>query len=233
MIQKKLWTELVTSNNLAGVITTDVVTVAGQIDTLMNTKFNITTSLATYISYIKTAFLTSVEDNNQWGGLNIYVSSYSVGDERYVYLLNDKLRKYLAFYYKFINDNGLAKKVTVSRDYEDHSGSSNTTNSIHSETPQIELNNFEDGIKYASSMDKDTGSGTVNTHGENSELKTETTWDEAMNNLRTMLFNDLIDYINRIPNMLYNHYSLDTVPFTETIKATKQFLENLADIYRL
>lgn len=233
MIQKKIWTELVTSNNFADVITTDVVTVAGQIDTLMNTKFNITTSLATYITYIKTAFLTSVEDNNQWGGLNIYVSSYSVGDKRYVYLLNDKLRKYLAFYYKFIYDEGLAKKVTVSREYEDHTDSTNTRDDIHSELPQIELDNFENGIKYASTLDKNTDTLDYDNNGENSELRTETTWDEAMNNLRTMLFNDLIDYINRIPNMLYNHYALDSVPFTETIKATKQFLENLADIYRL
>ena len=233
MITKKLWTELVTSNNFANVITTDTVSVAGQIDTLMHDKFNITTSLATFITYIKTVFLTNPEATNQWGGLNIHLSSYSIGDERFVYLLNDKLRKYLAFYYKFTYDDGLAKKITVSREYTDNSGTSNENHNIHSELPQIELDNFEDGIKYASTMDKDTGSGSVETTGENSELRTETTWDEGMSNLRTILFNDLIDYIARVPNMLYNHYSLDTMPFVERIKATCEYLKNLSDAYSL
>lgn len=233
MITKKLWTELVTSNNFANVITNDTITVAGQIDTLMHDKFNITTSLATFITYIKTAFLTNPENTNQWGGLNIHLSSYSIGDERFVYLLNDKIRKYLAFYYKFTYDDGLAKNIVTDRWYTDTPRVTTTDESIHSELPQIELNNFEEGIKYASSMDKNTNSFTGDNRGTAYERKSETTWDENMSNLRTILFNDLIDYIARVPNMLYNHYSLDTMPFVERIKATCEYLKNLSDAYSL
>ena len=232
MVQKKLWTELVTANDLNTLLDTGITNLAGQIDTLMNTKFGISTRLQTYISYINTAFFSS-EGNNQWSGLNIYISSYALGDKRFSYLLYDKLQKYLAFYIKFITNDGLAKTVTINRDYEDHAGASNHAENIHSETPQIELSNFEDGIKYASTLDKDTGGSTANSNGENSETRSEVTWNEAMSNLRTSLFNDLVDYVTRIPNMLFNHYSLDTMPFTEVIKATCQYVRNLSDIYKL
>ena len=232
MIQKKLWTELLTSNHFENVISTDVLTLAGYIDTLMLQKFEINTSLQTYLTYIKTSFFSS-EGNNQWSALNIFISSYSLGDQRFVYLLNDKLKKYLGFYNKFISQDGLAKTISVNRDYEDHSGSRNDNQNIHSELPQIELNNFEDGIKYASTLDKDSASGVVNTNGENSETRNEVTWDEAMENLRTMLFNDLIDYITNIPNMLFNHYSLDTTPYLEIIKSTFRYFENLSEVYKL
>ena len=232
MIQKKLWTELVTSNQLADILDSDIVSVAGQIDTLLHDKFNIVSSLQTFVNYVKTAFFSS-EGNNQWSGLNIFLSSYSVGDLRFRYLLNDKIKKYLAFYYKFIYDDGLAKKITIDKEYEDHTGSSTHNNNIHSELPQIELNNFEEGIKYASTLDKDTGGMTANNHGEGNETRKEVTWDEAMTNLRTMLFNELIDYIVRVPNMIYNHYSLDTMPYYEIINSTFKYFENLAEVYHL
>ena len=232
MIQKKLWSELVTSNQLGNVIDNDILSVAGQIDTLLHDKFNIVSSLQTFINYVKTAFFTT-EGNNQWSGLNIYVSSYSIGDLRYMYLLNDKIKKYLAFYYKFIYDDGLAKKITINRTYEDHAGSTSNNKNIHSELPQIELDNFEDGIKYASTLDKDTNSLSANNHGEGDETRKEVTWDEAMANLRTVLFNELVDYILRVPNMLYNHYALDTMPYMEIIKATFKYFENLSQVYHL
>ena len=232
MVQKKLWTELVATNHFENVISADVLNLAGTIDTLMSEKFDITTSIRTYLTYINSSFFSS-EGNNQWSGLHIFLSSYSIGDQRFVYLLNDKLKKYLGFYNKFISQDGLAKTITVNRDYEDHSGSRNENRNIHSELPQIELDNFEDGIKYASTLDKDTASGTVNTNGENSETRNEVTWDEAMENLRTMLFNDLIDYITHIPTMLFNHYSLDTMPYFEIIKSTFRYFENLSEVYKL
>ena len=94
MIQKKLWTELVTSNQLSNILDNDISTVAGQIDTLLHNKFNIVSSLQTFINYVKTAFFTT-EGNNQWSGLNIFLSSYSLGDLRFGYLLNDKLKIFL------------------------------------------------------------------------------------------------------------------------------------------
>ena len=231
MIVKKLWTELVTQNEL-DIIDNDMLSLAGQIDTLMASKFSITTSFQSYLNYIKTAFFSS-EGNNQWSGLQIYLSSYSFGDKRFKMLMADKIRKYFAFYIKFITDEGLAKTITTTRNYEDHSGTSSTNNNIHSELPQIELDNFENGIKYASTLDKDTSSLSGNSHGEAGETKREVTWDEAMSNLRTMLFNDLIDYVTRIPNLMFNHYSTDTVPFTEMIKATCKYIKNLSDLYKL
>lgn len=232
MIQKKLWTELVTSNQLANIIDNDISTVAGQIDTLLHDKFNIVSSLQTFINYVKTAFFTT-EGNNQWSGLNIFLSSYSIGDLRFTYLLNDKIKKYLAFYYKFIYDDGLAKKITIDRDYEDHTDSTNNTENTHSELPQIELDNFEQGIKYASTMDKNDNTLDYDNEGEGHETRKEVTWDEAMTNLRTMLFNELVDYIINVPNMIYNHYSLDTMPYVEIIKSTFKYFENLAQVYHL
>lgn len=232
MVTKKLWTELVTSNQLANIIDNDILTVANQIDTLLHDKFNIVGSLRTLMNYVKVAFFTS-EGNNQWSGLNIYLSSYSLGDLRYGYLLNDKIKKYLAFYYKFIYDDGLAKTIATDRGYTDTPRVTTTDKNIHSELPQIELDNFEDGIKYASTMDKNTNSFTGENSGTAYERKSEVTWDEAMSNLRTALFNDLVDYVIRIPNMIYNHYSLDTMPFMEQVKATFRYFENLAEIYKL
>ena len=82
-------------------------------------------------------------------------------------------------------------------------------------------------------MDKNTNSFTGENSGTAYERKSEVTWDEAMSNLRTALFNDLVDYVIRIPNMIYNHYSLDTMPFMEQVKATFRYFENLAEIYKL
>lgn len=232
MITKKKWTELVTSNNLDDIIDTQIVSLASQIDTLMNEKFDINTSFATYVNYIKTAFF-STEGNNQWSGLYIYMSSFAEGDQRYKFLIKDKLLKYLAFYIKFTTDDGLAKTISTDRGYTDTPRVSTTENNIHSELPQIQLNNFEEGIKYASSMDKNVNSFDGQNTGTAYERKSEVTWDEAMNNLRTVLFNDLVDYVTRIPNMLFNHYSLDTMPFIEQMKATFKYFQNLSEVYKL
>ena len=265
MIIKKLWTELISANNVNNLIDTDLLNLSEQVDTIMNTKFGIETRLRTFLNYVNTAFFTETEGNNQWSGMYIYMSSYALGDQRFMYRIYDKLQKYFAFYYKFITSDGLAKRITshLGKDgtltktynntkasqYTDTNNGTNTDNNIHSDLPQIELDNFEQGIKYASTMDKNTNTFNSGSEGENAVshtgsdthrdlgtedlTRTEVTWNEAMENLRTMLFNDLIDYISNLPNIIYNHYCTDTTPFSEMFKAVNTYLQNLSSIYEI
>ena len=92
---------------------------------------------------------------------------------------------------------------------------------------------FQLGDKYASTMDKDGSTSSANAHGAGDEAREEVTWDEAMNNLRTQLFNDLVDYVTRVPNMIYNHYCTDTLPYAVMIKSSYEYLKNLAEVAKL
>ena len=125
------------------------------------------------------------------------------------------------------------KERIAESECKDHSGSNTNNQNIHSELPQIALDNFEQGIKYASTMDKDGSTANANAHGEGDEAREEVTWDEAMSNLRTQLFNDLVDYVTRVPNMIYNHYCTDTLPYAVMIKSTFDYLENIAEVTKL
>ena len=71
------------------------------------------------------------------------------------------------------------------------------------------------------------GSGTV------SETKSDITWDEGMKNLRTQLFNELVDYVCEVPNMIYNHYCTDTLPAGLMIKGVLEHIKNISEVIKL
>ena len=57
-------------------------------------------------------------DNLVWKGLDIYVSSYKERDRRFILLLKNKLREYIAFYKKVLTDSGVQRALIYGKTYE-------------------------------------------------------------------------------------------------------------------
>ena len=71
------------------------------------------------------------------------------------------------------------------------------------------------GTSTGSTTDSGSGSSTTANSGNSTTNVTGVTWEEARKNLSLMFFNELKDYIMRIPEMIYSYYSIDTMPFTD------------------
>ena len=257
MIKKMTWVELITKLQMtsSGLITTDIIDLAEDLDDLMLEKFSIDSHIKNLLNYLIEDYFNAVETNNVWEGLPIIISSYAEKDKRLKLQYQEKLRRYLAFYIKFLTDDGLARRIVssktysdngsknIQRSYTDTSSGSSTDNNIYSNLPQLELENFEQGIDYASNLEKNTGTtsasgsgsgaevGTDTKSGTGSETRTDVSWDEGMKNLRTMLFNELVDYISEIPNVVYNYYCLDTLPYQELRKRAYDYAKNIKDVF--
>ena len=217
VIQKK-WQEMITKNNFGDIIDSDVLSLGTALDGVMISKYALVTQTYDMLSYVKEAYLT-VGSNLNWNDLPIWLSSYKEGDKRVVIGLKDRLKKYLRFYQKVITDDGLARQMTIDRSFNNVSADSDTNKNYVSDTPQEELDNFETAIiKYASSLTKDERSRRGNQNGTSNETAKNTSWDEGMKNLRLVFYNDLVEFISSIPNILYNYYCLDSRPYPALAK---------------
>lgn len=230
MILRKTWAEKITKNSLGDIIDTPALTLAQTLDQTMLTKFGIVTQTYNALSYIKTAYLIN-NDACVWKDLPIYLSSFKDGDNRIVYSLKDRLIKYLRFFNKMITDDGLARRMSLSRSFQNDYSDSGTNKNYFSETPQEELDNFETAImKYASNLTKDTSAKSGQQLGTASETSTNVTWDEAMKNLRLVFYNDLMDFVSWIPNIIYNYYCLDSRPYPALVK---EYYKGIIDVFHL
>ena len=230
MVVKKKWNELVTQNSLSSIIDTNTIALGTTLDSEMNTKYGTFSNIEDLLKHIKNDFLTS-SSNGVWYELPIYMSSFKEKDKRVLYGLNDRLNKYIRFFTKMLVDDGLARQMSIDRGFDNHSGESDTNKRYDSETPSEEIDNFETAIiKYASALSKDQRNRTANQNGTSYERAKNLTWDEGMKNLRLVFYNDLVDFISSIPNIVYNYYCLDSRPAPDLVRG---YYEALCNSFRI
>ena len=232
-VVKKTWNELMTENSsIEDIITSDVIDLASQLDDAFKTKYGVLTRVNDCIKLISQDYLTTVanDGNGLWEDLPIYMSSYRLRDRRICVQISDNLIRYLRFLVKMINDEGVTRKLYIQREFSNRNTSHNTDKNVYSETPELELQSFEDAIKYASNVSRSDNNGGSTQQGGSGETSTNVNWDEALKNLRFAFYNDIIDYIISIPSELYNYFSLDSRPITELVCARRKALHNLFNL---
>lgn len=232
-VVKKTWNELMTENSsIEDIITSDVITLSQNLDTEFNTKYGIKTRVEDCIKLVSQDYLLTVDNggNGLWEDLPIYMSSYKVKDRRMCIQISDNLIRYLRFLIKMIADEGLQRKMVVSRNFNNLNTSHNTDKNVYSETPQLQLQTFEEAINYASNVSRSDNEGGSTQSGLSGETATNVNWDEALKNLQFAFYNDIIDYIISIPSELYNYFSLDSRPITELVCARRKALHNLFNL---
>ena len=230
MVIKKKWTEQIQTVSLNSLIDTGIMTQGQALDSAMNTKFEIVTNVSGLLSYIKDYYLVN-SDACVWKDMPIYMSSFKEKDGRIVYTLKDRLLKYLRFFTKMITDEGLARQMSIDRGFDNSGSASESRKNYYSETPQEELDNFETAIvKYASNLSKDAVTSSNSQGGTSYERAKTTSWDEGMKNLRLVFYNDLVDFISSIPNIIYNYYCLDSRPAPALVKG---YIENIINAFKI
>lgn len=228
---KKTWDEMLTENNdIVSIIDSDIISLGSSLDSAFNTKYGISTKVATALTDISNDYLKPSDSPNArglWEDLPIYLSSYKLKDRRACIKIKDNLIRYLRFLTKMVTDEGLQRKMVVARNFANNNTSSNTDKNVYSETPQLELQDFEDAIAYASNVSRNENSGSSSQSGASGETATNVNWEESLKNLQFAFYNEIVDYIVSLPSELYNYYSLDSKPITELVKARREALYNL------
>lgn len=166
-----------------------------------------------------------------WKDMPIFVSSYKVHDARILNELQSRLLQYIGFYRRILIDDGVARKLVTHRTFSGSGSSSGTYKNYESDTPQMNLTNFDDAIDYATRLEKNTDSRSSSKEGETDYELKSFNWDEALKNMKMVFYNDLVRYINSIPVLIYNYYALDQYPVTESVKEYINYLKTLRDIY--
>lgn len=228
MTKKTTWQELIVKTKTDEILDGHVDATAEEIDTLYLNKFGVDSKISALIQYMNGSYFATGDDlsNNPWKDLPIFISSYAENDQRLYYQLSQKINDYLAFYKKIITDDGLALKMTIQRYYASTGSSSNTNKNIESETPSIALDNFDQGIAYASNLSKQTNDSEDSASGNSTDTHTKKTWDEEMKNMRLLFYNELVDYIANLPELIYNHYCLDSTPWWEIVKRSREYIRH-------
>lgn len=201
------------------------------IDSLFNAKVSENYQeevLSNMLDYIASNVVTG-QDNGIWAEMDVYTSSWVERDKRFIYLLANKLREYVAFYKKVLTDDGVQRHLVYAKEYENDGNSNNIDRNINSDVPQNsnlydpqhpESNSvFDQAIAdYASSIAKNKADATSHTEGTSGTTVSGTTWDEAKKNIQMMFYNELKDFIYSLPERIYSLYSLDTIPAPELVK---------------
>ena len=208
---------------------------ATQIDTKISSKIVITPSVS--VTPVKDAFdsleeyFTDDENDNVWADLPLFTSSFKYKTKRILDEIYNRMIQYMSFYLRILEDDGVARKLVTHRDYSSTGQSSGEYKNYESETPQVELTNFDDAIKYASNLEKNEDlRNTQKWGGSNFELKSFN-WDEALRNMKMVFYNDLVNYILSLPILVYNYYALDEYPIQESVVQYFKYLKDLKDIY--
>ena len=186
------------------------------------------TSLADAYDNMWAFFFDSDEENNIWSDLDIFVSSFKKEDIRIFMELRTRLLQYLGFYKKILSDDGVARKMVTHRTYSGSGSSEGVYKNYYSETPQVNLTNFDDAINYASNLEKNEDGRSTSKEGESDYELKSFNWDEALKNMKMVFYNDLIRYINSIPLLVYNYYALEQYPVGYSIE---KYFETLKDLY--
>lgn len=231
-VVKMTWNDLVTSTGIQYLIDNTITGLGDNLDSAFETKYGTRTNIASLLASINTQYLKptpQVGSPNLWEDLPIYLSSYKVKDSRALSTIKDKLIRYLKFFTKMITDDGITRNLVTSRNFANNNSSTTVDKNLYSETPQIQLDNFENAIKYASNVARNDSNVTGAQSGASGETVTSKSWDEQMKNLRFAFYNDLAEFIADIPNILYNYYSLDSYPVPALVKARRDYYKNLVE----
>lgn len=191
------------------------------------------------MKYVDDGFLH--DENNVWEDLNIYVSSFKENDKRFILLLKNKLREYLGFYKKILDNSGVQRALLYSKTYENDGNANSVERGTNSQTPQnSSLYNpqspesdalFDQAIAdYASAIDKQKAHSDSHSEGGSDTTVSGTTWEEGKKNLQLLFFNELKDYLMSIPERIYAYYSLDTVPFMELHKMRLEYFQQIKEM---
>lgn len=200
------------------------------------------TPLKDLYGYVKDYILCE-GNQNIWRHLPIYISSYKETDRRGILLYQNKLREYLAFYKKILDDEGLQRHLVYAKSYSNDGTSDNTERSFNSVTPQNSAlydaneqtanTKFDQAIAdYASAIDKNKSKTTSHTGGTSDTTVSGTTWEEAKKNIQYIFFNELKDYVESLPERIYHWYSLDTIPAPELCKKFFEYLHEVAEMMK-
>lgn len=228
-VKKMMWDELLSqNNNLTSLISADIIQLGANVDSAFATKYSFTTTIEDLLACIRDDYLKA---NGLWKELPIWLSSFKEADKRFVLKVQDNLTRYLAFYTKMITDEGLQRKLVIDKGFSNEAHSQTGDKGYFSETPQIGLTNFDDAINYASNLTKNQGNADSAQSGTSYTREQEATWKEQMENLRFAFYNDLVEYIARIPNMAYSYFCLDGRPAGELQIEFRKYLIDVVENY--
>ena len=197
------------------------------------------TELKDLANYVDNNFLKS--SGTKWENLTVYTSSFKDSDERFILLMKNKLREYVLFYKKVLEDEGIQRNMVYSKEYSNSGSASSTNRGTESVTPQNSNlydsehpesdSLFDQAIaNFASSINKDKNSSNSSSSGDSSTTVTGASWEEAKENLKYLFFNELKEYIASIPERIYSYYSLDSLPAPEIIKKTFEYLVTMEEL---
>ena len=233
---KRTWNELLTNKPVLTKAEYD--SLFADIDELLNSKvdegLSISLMKGVYDDVVD-SYLT-VGDSNLWKDLPIFLSSFKLNDRRIFNLIRLKLLQYLGFYKRILTDDGIVRSVITHRSYSDGTTSQGINRSQFSETPQIDVSSqsipsFDDTLDYLSNVSKSSDDIETSREGESDLSVSSKTWDEEQKNLNMVFYNTLCEYVSRIPEMIYNYYSLDSYPIPEVIGESINYYKGLRDIY--
>lgn len=173
-----------------------------------------------------------------WENMPIFVSSFKEMDRRFILLLKNKMREYIGFYKKILEDSGVQRALVYDKTYENDGNANTVERGTNSTTPQnSNLYNpaqpesdslFDEAIaNYASAIDKNKAHSDSHSEGGSVTNVTGVTWEESKKNLQLMFYNELKEYIMSIPDRIYSYYSLDTIPAPQLCKT---FIEHLVAV---
>ena len=234
MILKKKWIELLQENNVGNysVNNLSIYQLISQVDELFTkqclgeetTNLN---RLKLLYDEITSHFLVNTEDDNYWADMPIFVSSYNFKNKSYFAELLLRLTQYLGFYKRILTDKGLARSVVTHREYSNSGESDGTNKGYDSKTPRLNLDNFDDAIKYASSLAKNEDHTESSTSGESDLTVSSKSWEEEEKNLKYIFYNDLCDFVKKMPQWIYAQYSLDSMPAYDIVKETFKYFKDM------
>ena len=241
MVKKIKWSVLMNQISAEDCIH-DLISDISDIDELLNSYIE-DSSIAS-LENISTVVESIIDDSGNssiWKDMNIYVSSWKEYDNRFIYLIQAKLREYLAFYKKILTDEGIQRNLVYSKEYSNSGSASSVERGTDSVTPQnSNLYDsqhpesdalFDEAIaNYASGINKNKGSTTSSSSGSSGTSVTGVTWDEAKKNIQMLFFNELKDYLVSIPERIYSWYSLETIPAPELCKLFLEYREAIWDL---
>ena len=233
MILKKKWIELLQENNIGdySVNSAGIYALITEVDDLFtkqcNPDANNYNRIKRLYDEITDHFLTNTEADNYWADMPIFVSSYNFKNKTPFGELVLRITQYLGFYKKILTDKGLARSVVTHREYSNTGESDGNNKNYNSETPQINLDNFDDAIKYASNLSKNEDHTESSTSGDSDLTVSSKSWDEEEKNLKYIFYNDLCDFIRKMPQWVYSQYSLDSMPAYDIVKETFNYFKDI------
>ena len=241
-IKKIKWKALMTNldlNTELAKFTDDIEAIDEALNEALETYSD--TPLKSILLTLNSDVLTS-NTNGIWSNLDIYISSFKEHDKRFVQLLCAKIREYIAFYTKILNDSGVQRALQYAKTYENDGSASGIERGTNSVTPQnSSLYDsthpesdalFDQAIAdYASAIDKNKSSSTSHSQGGSTTNVTGVTWEEGKKNLQLMFYNELKEYLVSIPERVYSYYSIDTIPVPELTKLFFNYLDQVRQMF--